>query len=72
MSPMNGNGRTDTVINRRIEELRTVIYEAEPGSIEPRSDTLLLLEFYLHWLPKRHQKRWLDKHGEALKRAVFG
>jgi hypothetical protein len=60
------------VIQAKLAELQAAVYAAEPGTVSADSETVRLLELYLHWLSPVEQRQWFAEHGEALRRAVFG
>lgn len=65
-------GTATDLIRTRLAELQVAIDVAEPGTLSATSETVLMLEFYLHWLPAAEQRDWFETHGEVLRRAVFG
>jgi hypothetical protein len=64
--------RTTSVIGAKLAELEAEVHNAEPGTLPVDSETVRLLELYLHWLPIAEQRQWFAEHGEALRCAVFG
>lgn len=66
-----GHSTTDA-IHTKLSELEATVYATDPGTMSADSETVRMLELYLHWLPTVEQRQWFAEHGEALRRAVFG